>query len=88
MAVATYCYYENLRRMMPTAIVLYFLNCKFVKHHTVKNFLFLKVRSCKLYNKYKIDSKQITSTEILKFIASLVFKLLSREVLFEKLRRQ
>ena len=43
----------------------------------------LKVLSCKLYNnKYMIVSTQITSTEIFIFRAVLVFKLLSREVLF------
>ena len=61
-------------------------------HHLVvllKLYLFsdkdikLKVQSCKLYNnKYMIASTQITSTEILAFIAVLVFKLLSRKVLF------
>ena len=43
----------------------------------------LKVQSCKLYNnKYMISSTQITNTEIFAFIAALVFKLLSRKVLF------
>ena len=43
----------------------------------------LKVQSCKLYNnKYTIASTQITNTEIFTFIAVLVFKLLSRKVLF------
>ena len=43
----------------------------------------LKVQSCKLYNnKYMIASTQITNTEISAFIAVLVFKLLSRKVLF------
>ena len=42
-----------------------------------------KVQSCKLYkNKYTIASKQITNTEILAFIAVLVFVLLRRKVLF------
>ena len=46
-------------------------------------FLNLKVQSCKLYNnKYMIISTQITNTEILTFIAALVFRLLSRKVLF------
>ena len=45
--------------------------------------LILKVPSCKLYNnKYMIASTQITNTEIFAFIAALVPKLLSREVLF------
>ena len=44
---------------------------------------YLKVQSCKLYNnKYMIASTQITNTEIFAFIAVLVFKLLSRKVLF------
>ena len=33
-------------------------------------------------NKYMIDSRQITNTEIFAFIAALVFKLSSRKVLF------
>ena len=45
--------------------------------------LVLKVQSCNLYNnKYMITSTQITNTEIFAFIAVLVFKLLSRKVLF------
>ena len=44
---------------------------------------FLKVQSCKLYNnKYMIVSTQITNTKIFSFIPVLVFKLLSRKVLF------
>ena len=43
----------------------------------------LKVQSCKLYNnKHTIVSKQITNIEIFAFIPVLVFKLLSRKVLF------
>ena len=43
----------------------------------------LKVRSYKSYNtKYMIASTQITNTEIFAFIVVLVFKLLSRKVLF------
>ena len=43
----------------------------------------LKAQSCKLYNnKYVIPPKQITNTEIFTFIPVLVFKLLSRKVLF------
>ena len=43
----------------------------------------LKVQLCKLYNsKYKIASRQITNTEIVLFIAVLVFNLLSRKVFF------
>ena len=38
----------------------------------------LKVQSCNLYNnKYMIASTQIINTEILAFVAALVFKLLS-----------
>ena len=43
----------------------------------------LKVQSCKLHNdKYMVASTQITITEIFAFISVLVFKLLSRKVLF------
>ena len=43
----------------------------------------LKVKSCKLYNsKSMIASSQITNTETFVFMAVLVFKLLSRKVLF------
>ena len=50
---------------------------------TISLNLGLKVQSCKLYNnKYVIASTQITNTEIFAFIAVLVFKLLSRKVLF------
>ena len=45
--------------------------------------VYLKLHSCKLNNiKYKIASTQITNTEIFAFMAVLVFKLSSREVLF------
>ena len=45
--------------------------------------VFIKVQPCKLYkNKYTIASTQITNTETFAFIAALVFKLLSRKVLF------
>ena len=45
----------------------------------------LEVQSCKLYNnQYIIASSQITNTEIVTFIALLVFKLLSRKILFIK----
>ena len=48
-----------------------------------KAFIYLKVQSCKLYNsKYMIASKQVTNTEIFAFIAVLVFKSLSHNVLF------
>ena len=43
----------------------------------------LKVQSCKLYNnKYMVASTERTNTEIFAFTAVLVFKLLSRKVLF------
>ena len=43
----------------------------------------LKVQSCKFcYSKYMIASTQITNTEFFAFIAVLVFKLLSRKLLF------
>ena len=43
----------------------------------------LKVQSCKSYkNEYMIASTQITNTEFFAFIVVLVFKLLSRKVLF------
>ena len=45
--------------------------------------LSLKVQSCTWYNnKYMIVSTQIPNTEIVAFIAALVCKLLSRNVLF------
>ena len=44
---------------------------------------YLKVQSCELHNnKYMIASTQVTDTEIFVFIAFLVFKLMSRKVLF------
>ena len=48
--------------------------------HLMKN---LKVKSYKLHdNKYMTASAQITSVEIVTFIAVLVFKVLSPKVLF------
>ena len=45
----------------------------------------LKVQSCRLYNnQYIITSTQITNTEIVAFMALLVFTLLSHKVLFIK----
>ena len=47
--------------------------------------LYLKVQSCKLYDdKYVITSTQTTNTEFFSFIAVLVFKSMSRKVLFKK----
>ena len=44
----------------------------------------LKVLSCKLHNnRYMTASLQITNNEICAFIAALVFKLLSRKILFK-----
>ena len=49
----------------------------------MKTWSLLKVQSCKLYNnKYIITSTPITNAEIFAFIAVLVFKLLTRKVLF------
>ena len=49
----------------------------------------LKVQSCKLYNKkYMKTSTKITNTEILAFMAVLVFKLLSRKFLSVNRKRQ
>ena len=43
----------------------------------------LKVQPCQSYKKkYMIDSAQVRNSEIFAFIAILVFKLLSRKVLF------
>ena len=45
--------------------------------------MYLKAQSCKLFNnKYMIASTQITNTEMFALIAVLVFKLLSRKILF------
>ena len=45
----------------------------------------LKVQSCQLHNnKYMIASPEITNTESFAFIVLLVFKLLSRKVVFRK----
>ena len=50
--------------------------------HLMKN---LKVKSYKLHdNKYMTASAQITSVEIVTFIAVLVFKVLSPKVLLKK----
>ena len=47
-----------------------------------------KVQSSKSYNKYMIASSQIRNADIFAFIAALVFKLLSRKVLFINKKRQ
>ena len=47
------------------------------------NLVTLKLQLCKSYNeKYMFASTQITNSETFAFIAALVFKLLSRKVLF------
>ena len=47
------------------------------------NLVALKLQLCKSYNeKYMFASTQITNSETFAFIAALVFKLLSRKVLF------
>ena len=47
------------------------------------NLVTLKLKLCKSYNeKYMFASTQITNSETFAFIAALVFKLLSRKVLF------
>ena len=54
-------------------------------NYVVQLTFLLKIQSCKLYNnKYVIASTQRTNIEIFAFIANLVFKLLSRKVLFIK----
>ena len=53
------------------------------KENLLGQFWLLKVQSCKSCNsKYMVSSIKITNTEIFAFIAVLVFKLLSRKVLF------
>ena len=57
----------------------------------IPTYVLLKTQSWKLYNnKYMIASTPIpnTDTEIFAFTAVLVFKLLSRKVLFYKHKRQ
>ena len=62
---------------------LHHLNSHQYQNYYILAVSFLKVQSCKLYNnKYMFVSTQITNTEIFPFIAVLVFKLLSRKVLF------
>ena len=54
-------------------------------NYVVQLTFLLKIQSCKLFNdKYVIASTQRTKIEIFAFIANLVFKLLSRKVLFIK----
>ena len=55
----------------------------FLIRTSIRTTKILRVQSCKLYNnKYIIASTEITNTEDFTFIAFLVFKLLSRKVLF------
>ena len=50
----------------------------------IRNYPWLKLQSCKLYNnKYLIVSTQITNTDIFAFIAAVDFKLMSRKKLFK-----
>ena len=66
-----------------SACIIDFEQVKIILVHGISNLGRLKVQSLKLYNdKYMIASTQITNTEIFAFIAFLVFKLLSRKVLF------
>ena len=53
--------------------------CMFGAENCQLNF---KVQLCKLYNRCMITSTQITNTDIFALIAVLVFKLLSRKILF------
>ena len=53
-----------------------------------KYLVYSDVQSCELYkNKYMIALSQITNTEISAFMAVLVFKLLSRKVLFKNRKK-
>ena len=55
----------------------------FLIRTSIRTTKILRVQSCKLYNnKYIIASTETTNTEDFTFIAFLVFKLLSRKVLF------
>ena len=88
-------FYVTHKRNKETNFTFYTPNNVFLQNNMLRrknitcmmfnNFSFnhLKVQSCKLYNdKYMIASTQITNTEIFVFIAVLVFKVLSRKVLF------
>ena len=75
-SVPLFCLFYQFR---PTLIKL----TKFTIENEKKGFEMLKVPSGKLYNiKYMMASTQKINTEISAFIAALVFKLLSRKVLF------
>ena len=72
-----HCFYASLCRLTATNMRLHLV------------WSILKVQSYKLYNnKYMIPSTQITNTEIFLFIAVLVFKLLTRKVLFIHRKKQ
>ena len=72
-----HCFYASLCRLTATNMRLHLV------------WSILKVQSCKLYNnKYMIPSTQTTNTEIFLFIAVLVFKLLTRKVLFIHRKKQ
>ena len=58
-------------------------NDNYYKLGKIIAYLMLRLQSCKLRNnKYMIASTQATTIEIFAFIAVVVFKLLSRKVLF------
>ena len=69
-----------------TKIIFFFKKIAIYRFRITNSLFFLQalnVQWCKLYNKkYMIASTPITNSEIFVFIAVLVFKLLSREVLF------
>ena len=59
------------------------LICLYTKVPYEVKYQSLRAQSCRLYNnKYIIASMRVTNTEIFAFIAVLVFKLLTQEVLF------
>ena len=66
-----------------TRMYSYVIRMSLVCGFTMNPHFPLQEQSCKLYsNKYMITLTQITNPEIFTFIAVLVFKLLSRKVLF------
>ena len=76
--VATFFYISNL-----DSFRAFNLNFNLERFKDFESVILLKVQSCKLYNnKYMIAATQITNTEIFALIFVLVFKLLSRKVMF------
>ena len=64
---------------------LFYLHQFFISFHLYRSILlYVKVQSCKLYNKHMIASTKISNSNIFAFIAILVFKLLSPEAVFIK----